>query len=178
MLVRFDEGNSIIKEVVFPKDVDELLFQLRNDDVLGRMDAAGALLRFKDDPRVLIGLEAGAAKDPFWAVRKSAVEALAAFPSPKVPILLKKSCLDPSSQVRAAAVLALGERKDPALAAFYQELFRKDASGRVQAEALRALGKTGDASVMPFLERSASVPSHQNMVKKAADSAIELLEKK
>ena len=178
LLVRFDEGNTLIKEVAFPKDMDELLFQLRNDDVIGRMDAAGALLRFKDDPRVLIGLESGAGKDPFWAVRKSAVEALAALASPKVPLLLKKSCLDLSSQVRTAAVLALGERKDPALAGFYEDIFRKDASGRVQAEALRALGKTGDVSVMPFLERSASVPSHQNMVKKAADSAIKLLEKK
>jgi aminopeptidase N len=178
LLVRFDEGNVLIKEVAFSKDRDQLLYQLRHDDVVGRMTAAGELLRFKDDPNVLAGLEASAQGDPFWAVRRSAVEALAPIVSPKIPVLLKKACQDPSSLVRSAAVLALGERQDRNLAGFYKDVFKNDGSGRVQAEALRALGKTGDPAVIPFLRQSASVPSHQEMVKRAAEGAIKELEKK
>ncbi len=178
LLVRFDEGNTLIKEVDFPKDLDELLYQLKNDDVIGRMAAAAELPRFKDDPRVLAGLERGAQSDPFWAVRRSAVEALAPIVSPKISALLKKACHDPSSVVRAAAVLALGERKDRTLTEFYKDVFKRDGSGRVQAEALRALGKTGDPAVIPFLRQSAAVPSHQNMVKRSAESAVKQLEKK
>ncbi len=178
LLVRFDEGNTLIKEVSFPRDQDELLFQLKNDDVIGRMGAAGELLRFKDDPRTAAGLGLSAQSDPFWAVRRSAVEALAKIPSPQIPAVIKKACQDSNSSVRTAAVLALGERQDRGLAGFYQDLFKKDASGRVQAEALRALGKTGDPAVIPFLRQSASLPSHQNMVKRAADAAIKMLEKK
>ncbi len=178
LLVRFDEGNVLIKEVAFPKSADELLFQLKNDNVIGRMAASGEILGFKDNPRVLAGLEAGAQDDPFWAVRRSAIEALAQIASSKIPALFKKACQDSSSMVRAAAVLALGDRKDRGLVEFFKNVFKKDASCRVQAEALRALGKTGDPAVIPFLKQAASVPSHQNMVKKAAESAIKELEKK
>ena len=50
LLVRFDEGNVLVKEVTFPKEADELVYQLRHDDVIGRMDAAAALGQLKDDP--------------------------------------------------------------------------------------------------------------------------------
>jgi aminopeptidase N len=178
LLVRFDEGNMLIKEVTFSKDLDELLYQLQHDDVVGRMAAAGELLRFKDDPRVLAGLEASAQSDEFWAVRRSAVEALAPIASPRIPALLKKACHDPSSMVRSAAVLVLGDRKDRGLAEFFKDVFKNDASGRVQAEALLALGKTDDPAMIQFLRQSAAVSSHQNMVKRAAESAVKKLEKK
>jgi aminopeptidase N len=179
LLVRFNEGNILIMEMTFPKERDELLYQLKADDVIGRMGAAGELiLRFKDDPKTVDGLGASVQSDPFWAVRKSAIEALAQIKSPKVPATLKKACADANSQVRAAALTALGDLKDRGLAEFYKDLFKKDGSVRVQAEILRALGKTGDPSVVPFLKQSASVSSHQDMVKTAAESALKQLEKK
>jgi aminopeptidase N len=177
LLVRFDEDNVLIKEITFPKERDELLYQLEHDDVIGRMGAAGELLAFKEDPRTAAGLIASVKSDPFWAVRKSSLEALAQIKAKNGPAVFKKACQDPDSQVRAAALVALGDLKDRTLLDFYKGLFQKDASYRVQAEALRALGKTGDPAVIPFLRQSASVPSHQNMVKRAAESAVKQLEK-
>jgi len=178
LLVRFDEGNTLIKEVSFSKELDELLYQLKNDDVIGRMAAAGEIVGFKDDPKAEAGLAASAQGDPFWAVRRTAVESLAKIPSPRGPAVLKTACQDRNSAVRTAAVLALGELKDRGLVEFHKEMFRKDTSTRVRAEALRALGKTGDSAVVPFLRQAASVPSHQNMVRRAAESAIKQLENK
>jgi len=177
LLVRFDEDNVLIKEITFPKERDELLYQLEHDDVIGRMGAAGELLAFKEDPRTAAGLIASVKSDPFWAVRKSSLEALAQIKAKNGPAVFKKACQDPDSQVRAAALVALGDLKDRTLLDFYKGLFQKDASYRVQAEALRALGKTGDPAVIPFLRQSASLPSHQNMVKRAAESAVKQLEK-
>jgi len=178
LLVRFDEGNTLIKEVLFPKELDELLYQLKNDDVIGRMAAAGEIVGFKDDPRAAAGLAASAQGDLFWAVRRTAVESLAKIPSSRRPAVLKTACQDRDSAVRTAAVLALGDLKDRGLVEFYKEMFRIDTSTRVRAEALRALGKTGDSAVVPFLRQAASVPSHQNMVRRAAESAIKQLENK
>jgi len=178
LLVRFDEGNTLIKEVLFPKELDELLYQLKNDDVIGRMAAAGEIVGFKDDPKAAAGLAASAQGDPFWAVRRTAVESLAKIPSSRRPAVLKTACQDRDSAVRTASVLALGDLKDRGLVEFYKEMFRKDTSTRVRAEALRALGKTGDSAVVPFLRQAASVPSHQNMVRRAAESAIKQLENK
>jgi len=177
LLVRFDEGNALLKEVSFPKDLDELLYQLRQDDVIGRMGAATELLRFRDDPRTFDALASSAQTDSFWAVRRSAIEALGQLPDKRVQATLRKTCLDGSSVVRTASLAALGNLKDAGLAEFFKERFAKDESELVKAEALRALGKTGDASVIPFLEKSAAVQSHRDMVGRAATQALTQLRK-
>jgi aminopeptidase N len=177
LLVRFDAANELIKEATFPKETAELLYQLKNDDVIGRMSAAGELAAVQNQPGVLAGLSRSAGSDPFWAVRRAAVEALARRSSAEVSAVLQKACGDPHSSVRTAAVQALGAFKDKRLGAFYKDVFRKDRSVRVRAEALRALGLTGDASLVPFLRESAAIPSHQNMIRRAAEEALKRLEK-
>jgi aminopeptidase N len=177
LLVRFDAANELIKEVTFPKETAELLYQLKNDDVIGRIAAAGELAAVPDQPGIVAGLSWSAGSDPFWAVRRAAVEALARAPRPAAEGVLKQACRDPHSSVRTAAVQALGALKDKRLAAFFKDLFVKDKSVRVRAEALRALGLTGDASLVPFLRESAAVPSHQNMIRRAAEEALKRLDK-
>jgi len=177
LLVRFDAGNELIKETTFPKETAELLYQLGNDDVIGRMAAAGELAVAADQSAVLAELTRSARSDPFWAVRRAAVEALARAPRSAAEGVLKQACRDPHSSVGTAAVQALGAFKDKRLAVFYQDVFRKDGSVRVRAEALRALGLTGDASLAPFLRESAAVPSHQNMIRRAAEEALKRLGK-
>ena len=177
LLVRFDAANELIKEATFPKETAELLFQLKNDDVIGRMTAAGELAVAADQPAVLTELTRCAGSDPFWAVRRAVVEALARAPRPAAEGALKQACGDSSSSVRTAAVQALGALKDKRLAAFFKDLFGKDTSVRVRAESLRALGLTGDTSLAPFLRESAAIPSHQNMIKRAAEDALKQLER-
>jgi aminopeptidase N len=178
LLVRFDEGNVLIKEVSFPRDLDELLYKLKSDDVIGRIDAAGELLKFKDEARVLPALAASAKGDPFWAVRKAALESLAKLAGPDAAPALTLACRDADANVRTAAVLALGDLKDRGRVEFFKELFKKDASLKVRTEALRSLGKTGEASLVPFLKQAAEAPSRQNMIKRAAEAAIKQLEGK
>ncbi|MFO7733110.1 MAG: HEAT repeat domain-containing protein, partial [Candidatus Aminicenantes bacterium] len=177
LLVRFDQDNVLVKEISFPKGRDELLFQLRQDDVIGRMDAAAALAAFGDDPRTAPALIASLRNDPFWAVRKSALEALARIGPKDGAAVFKRASGDKDSQVRAAALVALGNLKDGKNLAFYMDLFRKDPSYRVQAEAVTAIGKTGDPSAVPFLKKAAGVPSYRNMVARAAETALKLIEK-
>ena len=177
LLVRFDAANELIKEVTFPKETADLLYQLKNDDVIGRMVAAGELAGVQEQPGVVAGLSWSARSDPFWAVRRAAVEALARAPRPAAEGALKEACRDPHSSVRAAAVQALGALKDERLAAFFKDLFGKDKSVRVRAEAIRALGLTGDVSLVPFLREAAFVPSHQNLIRRAAEEALKQLGK-
>jgi len=177
LLIRFDEGNVLLKEVNFPKELDELLYQVRNDDVIGRMAAAADLLRFKHDARVFEALADRAQNDPFWAVRRSAIESLGKLTESRVQAVLKKTCLDAHSSVRTASLAALGDAKDRSLIEFYKERFAKDESQLVKAEALRAMGKTGDPSVVPFLEKSAMVPSHRGSIRNAAMQALKQIGK-
>ena len=172
LLVRFDEGNILLKEVIFPKEQSELFYQLRHDDVIGRMSAATDLLRFKDDPKTIDGLAASAQNDAFWAVRRSTVEALAKLADKQVAAILKKTALDVHSSVRTASLVALGDLKDRNLVGFFRERFAKDGSDAVRAESLRAIGKVSDPSTIPFLEKCTGVPSFRNMIAAAAKQAI------
>jgi aminopeptidase N len=175
LLVRFDPENVLLKEISFPKERDELLYQLRHDDVIGRAGAAADLAGLGSDPVVMAGLAASAQGDPFWAVRRSAVEAVAKAAGAQATAVLRKAALDAHPSVRAAALVALGDQKDRTLLEFFKERFAKDASDAVRAESLRAIGKTGDRAALPFLEQAAAVPSYRNLVATAAKQAITLI---
>ncbi|GIK31322.1 MAG: aminopeptidase [Armatimonadetes bacterium] len=173
--VRFDVGNVLLKELNHPRDEDELRAQLKADDAVGRMEAAALLSGLKDSDEALRAVVDSALSDPFWAVRRTSIEALRRFPGGRTLAPLQRACLDSNSFVRAAALAALGDRRDRELGSFFRERFEKDESDLAKAEALRALGKTGDAGHIPFLKEIAAAPSFRNLLGNAAQQALNLL---
>jgi len=99
------------------------------------------------------------------------------MPGRKEPSWTSKGLRRARSSVRAAAIQALGALKDKRLAAFFKDLFRKDKSNHVRAEALRALGLVGVASLIPLLREATSVLSHQNLSRCAAEKVLKQIEK-
>ena len=172
LLVRFDAGHHLLKEWTFEKSRDELLYQLVHDDALGRSWAASELSTFVDDPDVVAALMQRAVEDPFWHVRRTAVEQIGALWDPAHGDFLKDRSLDAHSQVRAAALRLLGDREDAALIDYFKTRFAEDDSYVAQAEALRSLGKCGDASVIPFLEEAGAMKSPRNIIRAAAEWAV------
>ncbi|UCE48130.1 MAG: HEAT repeat domain-containing protein, partial [Phycisphaerales bacterium] len=172
LMVRFDEGNFLLKEWTFEKTTRELIYQLEHDDVIGRMWAASQLSKIKKDVSVAAALLESARNDPFWSVRRAAIEALGAPSSKEHTSVLKQKCSDPSSRVRAAALQALGDGGQIELVAFFEECFEKDSSYVAQAEALKAIGKCGGTSSAEFLENAARMKSHRNIIKRAAERAL------
>ncbi len=171
LLVRFDANNVLLKELRFKKSPEELIYQLENDDVIGRAWAATELGKLDDCTSCEKALTTASEHDPFWFVRKSAVEALPK--SPKLIKLLERVSLDKNSKVRVAALKALGKFERPQLASFLKTRFAEDDSYLAQAEALRALGGTGDENDIEFLEKAAQMKSPRNVVARAAKQAIE-----
>jgi aminopeptidase N len=172
LLVRFDEGNYLLKEWSFEKTADELLYQLGNDDVIGRMWAASELVKHAGDPRVRVELEKGMQHDPFWAVRRSALEALSEAETNLDVELIKKASVDRNSKVRIAALQILGETRSPELVEFFMERFGAEDSYAAQAEALRSIGKCGDRTHLSFLRKAAEMESPRNVIQRAADWAV------
>jgi aminopeptidase N len=172
LMVSFDEGNHLLKEWTFNKSVDELTYQLKKDDVTGRMWAASELTRFKDDPRAVSALVESGLRDSFWAVRRSAVESIGKLRKDDHIEFLKQKAKDDNSKVRAAALIALGEYKKISLTPYFAERFEKDDSYLAQAEALRAIGKAGAKSFAPMLERAAKMNSPRDVIKTAAEWAL------
>ena len=173
LLVRFDEGNYLLKEWEFEKCLDELLFQLKNDDVIGRMWAASELIKYREKPEAVKGLKESAVKDKFWAVRRSAAETLGKINNIEHTGLFQDICRDNNSKVRTAALKVLGDYNDPGLVVFFRKRFKEDNSYLAQAEALRSLGKCGDRSQLSFLQEAAGMTSPRDVIKRAAAWARE-----
>ncbi len=177
LLVRFDEGNWLLKGCTYEKSKEELLFQARSDDVIGREWAVRELGDFASDPVVAGALASLTSDDPFWAVRVAAVETVEASGGPGIVEPFKGAALDVDSRVRRAAIRALGDKGGPDLVPFFQDRFSQDDSYLVQAEALRAVGRSGDRRHLPFLRETLETPSHQDVIRQAAEWAIEELSK-
>jgi aminopeptidase N len=177
LMVRFDEGNYLLKEWTFAKEMDELLYQLKNDDVIGRMWAASELVKFKGNSLVVAGLTDRMQNDPFWAVRRSALEALSKLNVNINLDLLKKMCSDKNSKVRTTAIRILGDTRDSELVPFFKDQFKTESSYMAQAEALWSIGKCGNRSQISYLEDAAKIESPRNVIQRAADWAIKELTK-
>lgn len=175
LMVRFDEGNYLLKEWKFEKSLDELLYQLKNDDVIGRMRAGSELEKFIDNSRTVDGLIDRAQNDKFWAVRRIAVEILGKIKRKEHMALFKEKCIGKNSKVRITALRVLGKYKDSRLISFFRERFKKDDSYLAQSEALSSLGMCGDRSQLPFLEEAVKMKSPRDLIKRAANQAIGLI---
>ncbi|MCP4453770.1 MAG: aminopeptidase, partial [Planctomycetes bacterium] len=172
LMVRFDEGNFLLKEWTFKKTTEELIYQLKHDDVIGRMWAASQLGQIKADASSTAAVLESARDDLFWSVRRAAIESLGAAEHEAHVNVLKQECRDQNSRVRAAALRALGDSRQPDLVAFFEVRFERDTSYLAQAEALRSIGKCGDSTSASFLEDAGKMPSHRQVLKRAADWAL------
>lgn len=175
-LVRFDEGNHLLKEWTFDKDLDELIYQLTHDDVIGRMWAAGEMLRFKEDMNALTALAGSAKTDTCVHVRRAAVEAIGKLKDPNLTYLVKTLASDSESKVRAAAIAALGNYKEPGFVPLFIQKFKQDDSVLVQSTALNAIGKCGEKIHIPFLEEIVNDTSQRKFIQRVAKYAIKKID--
>ncbi len=115
LMVIFDKGNTIIKELHFHKGVDEWLYQLEHGTAIERSQAAMNLspdISGRSDMAFRV-LKARAFSDPFWAVRLHVLNTLASFADANnsiTDLLIRLVENDPRPDVRALAVQLLGRR--------------------------------------------------------------------
>lgn len=78
-MVRFDVGNTLLKEWSYYKELDELLYQIANDDVIGKIwaiEQLDAIFEFGLSREVTELLEKISIKDPLWPVRVASLDCL------------------------------------------------------------------------------------------------------
>jgi aminopeptidase N len=199
LLVNFDYQGTLIKEIIFDKSVDELVFQLTNDkDVLGRIWAVEQLGKkyqsentsTSDKTRIAAALGQAIVSDAFWAVRRDAINQFAAprqnavqaffnnapaFPIPsEVVAALKTAVRDKEAAVRAAAFDLLGSQKAAANADLFIAALN-DPSYNVVDQAADALAQTKSPQAFERLTKLLDEPSWQNRVRIAGLNALATL---
>jgi aminopeptidase N len=174
LMVRFDEGNFLLKEITFKKSLKELIYQTENDDMIGRLTAVDELKFFSGDQPALDAWAKRACEDSFWAVRQAALLNLGKYAGRNFPGLIKSATKDENSKVRQSAIRMLGDLKDPSMIKLFKKVYEEDNSYVVQAEALRSIGKAGGDKGISFLKAVKTGNSYRNIVRKAATEALSM----
>jgi aminopeptidase N len=171
LLVGFDYGGTLIKELIFDKTTSQLLYQASNDkDVLGRVWAVSQLTtRLHDDKALAADRDAirksladVATKDEFWGARVEAVAALNGAKEAKDALLA--ATRDTNSRVRARAVTSLAATKDATLADTYSQLLNDHSYSVIRAAAV-AFGQTKSPAAYDALVKLIDQPSWRDTIR-------------
>jgi aminopeptidase N len=165
LIVNFDRGNYLIKQVKFERSDDELAYQLLHDtDVMGRVLAA-IELKSRTSDSAAKALRQAALRDAFWGVRIESVKGVSAFTTDASRATLIEASKDKDSRIRREAIKGLVAYKDPKLADIFIKIMNTDPSYFAVAEAARALGQTGSPQAYDVLAAAMKLESWQGTIR-------------
>ncbi len=171
LLVNFDYGGTLIKELLFDKTTGQLVYQLAHDqDVLGRIwalqELRARLNESKTAPNdrhsIISGLSDTLTKDQFWGTRLEAALSLSGVKETREALLAATK--DSDARVRARAVTSLAAMKDTSLADAYRQLLVDRSYAVIRAAAV-ALGQTKSPTAYEALSRLIDEPSWRDTIR-------------
>jgi aminopeptidase N len=186
MLVNFDYGSTLIKELKFDKTTDELAYQLtRDEDVLGRVWALGQLstrLNNKETAeaekgKIISALGSALSNDKFWGVRVDVASALGGAQGTEARTALLAATKDKDARVRTSAINSLAKSKDAELASTYLPLLNDQSYATISAAA-NALGDTKSPAAYDALVKLLDSPSWHDQIRAYGLSGLSRLEDK
>jgi aminopeptidase N len=176
LLVDFDYGSTLIKELKFEKPTDELVYQLtRDEDVTGRLWALGQLTHRLNEKasaatekeKIATALSSALNQDRFWGVRVEVATALGLLPDAQIRAALLAATKDKDARVRTSAINSLAKSKDAALASVYLPLLNDQSYATIRAAA-SALGETKAAAAYDALIKLLDAPSWRDQIRASA----------
>lgn len=162
--VDFDPDDILYKQVAFDKTTDQLIRQAQDDPhMMSRLWAAKELGKRlgSDQGRRVQALATVMNDDPFYGVRIAAASSLGRSGSKQAEQALLSAMNQPNSQVRAAAIAAMGNfLGDPKVINVLTKAMHNDPSYAVEAAAAEQLGRSGGEEPFDALRSElASAPS-------------------
>lgn len=182
LLVIFDKGDWLIKELKFEKTFEEWKYQATSaTSLVDRILGIQALARMQKEGDAISVFTDRMVHDSFWAVRREAASqiSLAAARNDSLRPLVKPALLlaikDKRSEVRSAAAGALRWFKgDDVNERLYAAL--NDSSYQVFGRALSSIAIADSAHALPVVNRYLGTPSRQNIVASYALNALGTLD--
>ncbi len=172
LMVNFDEGHELLKEMDFKKSAEELVYQLQNDkDVDGRIWAADQLEKTNSEASVN-ALENVLKKDSFWAVRAECAKILGSSKQESVEQALIAALNDKDARVQVNAINSLANFNDSKTGDLFKNKFEKDKNYFVRAAALTAYSKLDSSKALPAIDQALKINSQQEVIRTAALDAL------
>lgn len=164
LMIRIDPEWKILKKVDFPRSLDMLIYQLKNDkNPLGRVDAANELGK-NASLKASETLASQLLKDKFWAVSAHIARNLAVIKSEYAYNALLKGLSIKNTFAKRTVIEALGEFKNKKTL----EILKKETGSKdgylVASEALRSLGKLRYQESVSLLKKYSKQQSWSDVI--------------
>ncbi len=168
-MVVFDDGNTILKELIFEQPTAWLAVQLARDpDLWNRQWAIDQLETRRADSAAAAALARAVTSADYFLTRAAAAEALGHFPASLAQTPLATALRDTSAQVRRAAIAALGALGGSRAAELARSAFRDDSSYAVRAAALGALVQADSSARDSAVAWGLATRSYQDVIEESA----------
>ena len=171
-MVVFDADNQILKTLNFDEATTQLATQLRSDPNLwNRWWVIQQLAKRGDDSAAGAALANAAEHSDYFLTRQQAATALGGFPAGLATPALAMALRDTSSQVRQAAVAALGTVGGDQALVLARDVWQRDTSYEVRAAALGALVRLDTMNRHALIAQGLETPSYRDAIQNAAIGA-------
>ncbi len=169
LMVLFDKGNWILKDLYFDKSKDELIYQARNaSEMVDRLWAVQELGKIMDDEVVEI-MKKIAGSNEFYAIRQEAISNLGKFKSESMArFLIQLYQVEKDSRVRRSIVETLKDFKFDFVSAFLRNVIESEKSYYVIASAVNSLASIDSVNRMDIIRNALKMDSHQEVIRTTA----------
>jgi aminopeptidase N len=171
-MIVFDADNQILKTLTFEQPTEQLAAQLRSDQNLwNRWWVIQQLGKRTNDSTAAVALANAAERSDYFLTRQQAAAALGGFRTAVATQALSRAVRDSSSQVRQAAVSALGVIGGAQALPLVRSAWRSDTSYEVRAAALNALVRLDTTNRHALIAEGLRTPSYRDAIQDAAIGA-------
>ena len=172
-MVVFDDGNRMLKTLVFDQPVHRLAEQLRRSgDLWNTRWAIDQLAHHPGDRDAAAALSDAATNADYYLIRAQAVEALGKFPGAVAMRAVAAAVQDTSAAVRTVAIATLEKFGGDSVAEIARTRFHGDSSYQVRAAALLTAAHSDSAHAHDLVGEGLAMPSYQDAIASAAYQVI------
>jgi aminopeptidase N len=176
LMVSFDGSGALVAEVHFDKSLDELIYQVFNDEIPGRIRAMRAMARrLPIHQKIVQTFSDILSKEYFWGLKAEATFLLGKLRTPEAERVLLQALKSSDYRIRKAAVLALRNfRKDFAKKTL-RNVILKDKHTDVVGTAIVSLAKTDPTGSKDFIHSQLNRPAWYDEINLACLNAFEIM---
>jgi len=176
LMVSFDGKGALVAEVRFNKSLPELIYQINNDELPGRIWALRQMAKkYPVHPKTLQTISDILSGQCFWGLKAEAALLSGELRTPEAVKEIETALKSPDYRVRKAAVLALPNFRLDFAEKILKNVIKKDTHTDVIATAIVALARTKPDANVDFIRQQINRPAWYDEIRLACLQAFEII---
>jgi aminopeptidase N len=176
LMVSFDGEGALVAEIRFDKSLNELIYQIKNDELPGRIQALRQMAqKYPVHPKSLQVISDILSGQFFWGLKAEAALLLGELRSPEAVKQLEIALKSTDYRIRKAAALALPKFPLELAEKILKNVIKKDTHTDVAATAIVALARTNPDVNPEFIRQQINRPAWYDEITLACLKAFEII---